>query len=399
MNNWKILQKSSLYIVVLFVICTFFACTKMDDYKKYTEGGEISYTGKIDSLKIYSGKNRVLVEGLFIADPKITECIIYWNSGKDSLVVPINRTENVDTLRVLIEDIEENVHNFEVVTVDNFGNRSIPVHSIGTSYGDLFQSSLLNRPINKYELFAGDLSMDLNYGSMDLTTGVFATEVTYTGSDNEERSFRLPIEESSVLLEDYKMGSDFKYRTLYLPDTASIDTFYTDYASVVPSVVYLKNLGNPFNRASWDGSRWGNLANWITTSAVKNAGNWTYGGYELRGGDGVLSMEGGWGLPAVNNGKIYQVTTLPAGKYVFEPTGIDAGANGTRYVAVAIGTELPDVANVATEALKYTLLTSAGGAIEFELQETTQVAIGFVSELPDSGTYFKVKGINFNKLD
>ena len=55
-------------IIVLIHSCA----SSADDYLKFTEGGAISYTGKIDSLKIFSGRDRIKIEGLIVWDPKVS---------------------------------------------------------------------------------------------------------------------------------------------------------------------------------------------------------------------------------------------------------------------------------------------------------------------------------------
>src|SRR5690606_17809370 len=117
-----------------------------EGYKDFLKDGETSYTGKIDSLEVLSGRNRVNVKGLFISDPKISECRIYWNSGSDSISVPVTRTQNVDTLDVIIDNLPENIYSFEVRTFDALGNKSVAVSKIGTVYGNRYQTSLYNRP-------------------------------------------------------------------------------------------------------------------------------------------------------------------------------------------------------------------------------------------------------------
>jgi len=202
-----------------------------------------------------------------------------------------------------------------------------------------------------------------------------------------------------VELPDYAIGTEFKYRTMFLPDTSCIDTFYSAYSTAEPSVVYLLNLGNQFSYADWDGSRWGVLANWITNDDTKNAGGDKYGGYELRGGVGVLSFEAGWGLRAVPNGKIYQTTTLPAGDYTFQPVGIEGGSAGVIYSVVANGNELPDFDDIEDNSIASQRVTVAGESLKFHLDKTTAVAIGFVANMPDVGSYFKIKRIDFQKVD
>ncbi|WP_090970113.1 DUF4998 domain-containing protein [Parapedobacter composti] len=393
MKNITMIDRIKQLTVLLLVAAGTLACSKMDEYKKYVADGEISYTGKLDSLKIYSGRNRVLVQGVLRSDPKVKECRIYWNGRNDSVSVPITRTQSVDTLRVLIENMEENVHNFEVVTFDDVGNKSITVFGTGIVYGARFQNSLLNRPINFYELFAGDLSLTLNYGRMDLTSGAFATEIQYEDQQGLSHEYMLSIDENDLILENYQVGSSFRYRTKFLPDTLCLDTFYTAFTEIAPNVVYFKNMTFPYQRGAWDGSRWGVPADWVTNAQVRNAGNNTYGGYELRNGNGVLSLEGGWGLRAVVDGKIMQTSNLPPGDYRITIYGIERGAAGSVHFAVAEGTELPNEQNLATQAITYVNCAASGTySVDFSLTEITQVTVGFIGNMPDTGSWFKVAG-------
>ncbi|WP_257666342.1 DUF4998 domain-containing protein [Parapedobacter tibetensis] len=409
MNLYKLITRIAPVWAILVAMAAggFLACSKMDDYKKYTVEGEVSYTGKVDSLKIYSGKNRVLVEGLLSADPKIIECRIFWNSRNDSISVPITRSGNIDTLRVLIENIEENVHNFEVVTYDREGNKSITVNRIGTVYGERYQASLYNRPINQHLLTAWDTVFSVIYGKMDLTSGVFATELVYTDVDNAEQTVILPISRDSVLTTDYKIGTPFKHRSWFLPDTLCIDTFYTEYATVRPNINFFRNLGYPFQRSSNSG-RWGILSDWITNDAAKNVNG--YGGHDTNTGTGVLSFEAGWGTPQIHNGKIYQTVILPPGKYIFDiEFNRNAGdvanpANNVVYFLAAEGDTLPNAAEVPAESIAFEELNFVEPSqyrirrFEFTITETKQVSVGFVCNYAsDADQFFNVRGIAYSR--
>lgn len=376
------------------------SCSDMHDYKEYVEEGERVYTGKVDSLTVYSGRNRVLIAGLYISDPKITETRIYWNSASDSIVVPVERTEGVDTLHTYIEDLQEGTYNFEIVTIDGQGNISIPVYANGQVFGQRYQASLRNRPIINNELYAGNLTTTLRYGDMDLTSGVFATEIRYTDASDQQHVRTISIDSEQIQLENFKVGTDFEFRTLFLPEPTSVDTFSTEFEAVNPELVYLRNTGDPFERSDTDGGRWGILADWTTNNDVKNANG--QGGYDADRFGGALSLEGGWGLPEVPNGKIYQTITLPEGDYKFEARGLDTGSAGTRYLAVATGTTLPDVTDIPGEALASAEINDTTGdpvSIEFELTDNTEVAIGFAGYMPDSGSYFKVREVALTKVE
>lgn len=397
-------------LIVLIMASTitlmFSSCTKEDDYKKFTEGGEIAYTGKLDSVTIYSGKNRVIIRGLFLADPKVTKCVIYWNNGADSVAIPVTRTQNVDTLTVELKNLIEGVHNFIIYTYDNLGNQSVPTYKAGRVYGDRYSGTLLNRPINNAFTDEAGLTL-IDWGAMDRLSGIFATDMTYTDASNQQHTIRIPIDSVATRLNDFKEKTSIQFRTLFRPDTLSVDTFYTTYTTkYIPkfsqtdlTTTYIKNAGPNVRYSSINSTnRWGVLADWTTNSAINNASG--FGSLELRSGVGNISMEAGWGLPNVTNGKIYQTITLPAGTYRFRIDMTEFNTGGTRFICVAAGTTLPDVSAVTSNSLGFANLESR--VVEFTLEETTQVSIGFVATLTapsGGGIYSKVKSVKLYKIE
>lgn len=388
------------------------ACSKMDEYKeKYVSKGEITYTGKVDSIRMFSGRNRVKFKALLSPDPRITHYRVYWGGRADSITFPVTHTEPGGLIEQIIPNVSESEQTFEFITFDDKGNKSISAFKNATSYGNRYQESLLNRRIINSALNS-NLQTVITLVGMDKATGVFNTEVRYLKTTGDSASCHVPLSTTDTILHDHKYGSEVKFRTWYRPDTTCIDTFYTAYTTYQPisgatwinlAPQLVKNYGSPFQRSTWDNSRWGVLADWTTSPDVKNVSSGRYGGYELRGGVGVLSMEGGWGLPAVANGKIYQVVSLPyAGKWRFT-VPIDAlSTGGTKYIAVNFDTSLPDFANITTSTYYYNFSTVAAGTqatIEFEITQPRDVCIGFVASMPapsGSGTFFKVKSLSLN---
>ncbi len=221
----KYIFRKLIYLLLLAIIFNS-SCADPEDYKQFLEGGEISYTGKIDSVIVLSGKERIYIQGLFRSDPKVTKCVIYWNSKLDSLAVPVERTDRTDTMKVIVP-LAENLYNFEFRTFDADGNASIPVYSIGRSYGDLYQKSISNRLILSAITDEATGDVTVNWRDIDKTLGAFATDVIYTDNQDKERKVRVSTSASNSILEDYKKGTQFSYKTLYRPDTLCIDTFYT----------------------------------------------------------------------------------------------------------------------------------------------------------------------------
>ncbi|SDH58864.1 protein of unknown function [Pedobacter terrae] len=396
MNNYNIkYSKIKVLFALLLAAILYSACTKQDDFKKFVEGGEISYTGKLDSVKMFSGDSRVLLTGLFLADPKVVKCKITWNNGKDSVVLPVVKKNAIDTLIYSIPNVAEGLQNFTIYTYDKVGNKSVPVYANARSYGDRYKASLSNRPISSVTADASTGKGIISWLGMDKLTGVFATEVQYTSTNNVIKKIRTKIDSTSTTIPDLKAGTDIQYRTLFLPDTSCVDTFRTAFQTqrvLLDYTGYFKNSGNPFVSDGGSG-RWRVLKDWVVSASVKNHGG--YGSWCSDQG-GTLAMEMGWSnTAAIVDGKIYQSLTLPAGKYNF---GIDIGANEAIdpvYIVAAVGNTLPNVNSIST-AIAYT--NFADKNLQFTLTQPTTVSIGFLATMTTGNQYWVVKGISLKTL-
>lgn len=381
------------------IIPIFFSCSKWDDFKKYVEAGEIVYTGKMDSLKVYSGKERVMLYGLLKADPKISKISVSWDNGADSILYDyVKQNPAVDTF-IRTFPVEEGVKSFKVVTYDNVGNKSVDVYAVGTSYGENFRRRLANRNISSIDF--SDNGTTVNWEVMDLVTGPQYTEVVYTDAGGTERKVMAPVSQGSAFLNGLTMSTTIRYRTIFKPDATAIDTFMTAYNQRALKVVPpLKNRQVPFAAASQSG-RWGVLANWKTNDAIKIHGG--QGGWDEWNGN-IFNVESGWGAPAITNGKIWQTFTLGAGTYTFEisdlrDTNLEESDN--TYLVVSAGTELPDVANIASamgsaKIVNGKPLTSL--RVVFTITQPSQVvSLGYLTTQSGGtpGRYCNIRAFNF----
>src|SRR3546814_11246684 len=106
---------------------------------------------------------------------------------------------------------------------------SSDVCSSDLAYGDEYQSRLLSRPLNLIVLNVND-TVTLEWGSADIANGAVFTEVRYTDINGETRTDQYPTSEETTLLTTLKPGvGKFIYRNVFLPDSLSIDTFYTEF--------------------------------------------------------------------------------------------------------------------------------------------------------------------------
>jgi len=400
-------------INILFCLSLFAAaCSKMDDYKsKYIQGGAITYAGKMDSVKIFSGRNRVKVSGLFTSDPNIVKYRVFWNSRQDSVEVAVTRTTGVDTANLIIPKLTEGVQSFEIRTYDKMGNSSVPVYVSASVFGDLYQSSLVNRGVADASYQSAGGSALITWADVNSDAGVQTMELDYsdTGGVAHDTVVASVLTNETTSLPAYMLGTAFTYRTAYLPNPTAIDTFYVAYQShsVKADVtkLYLSNAGPNFTGTYGSGdNRFGTLsAPWITNAGATNKGTAgaMYGGYEHAPwqSQGALTWES-WNNTPVVDGKIYQATSspLPAGNYTVSFSYYsEIQQNSSMYCIVAAGaTGIPSLPGLSTALASVALYNGAKvgttspnlsetKTVSFTLSSPQVVSIGFLGNLVGNG--------------
>jgi uncharacterized protein DUF4998/uncharacterized protein DUF5013 len=378
--------------LLIAIFCSLFAtgviqsCKKADDFKKYVEGGEIIYTAKADSARVYAGNKRVQLSWLLITDPTITKSKVFWKNHTDSIEVAVTRSAAIDTMRVIINNLQEGNYDFEIYNYDKNGNSSVKVEVSGSVYGDLYTSSLLARPVVNAELI--NSIAEIGWGDTDSTTGVIGMQLKYTdiNTNPHDTIIKAIYKDQVTELPDLMPGSPVQYRTMYKPVAQAIDTFYTTYENIPVKAdvtsIYIKNAGAPFllDDTQYYDWRWGQLLNWQYNDEARN--RYTYDA--INGAGNACMTMWIWDNGPLTNGKIYQTITLPAGEYQLEATvsNIDNSLEAT-YLAVASGSELPNVEDIST-AIGYGRFTDNSNktvSASFALSSSGTITLGVVASM------------------
>lgn len=386
------------FVASIILIEILVSCSKIDAFKKYANGGEITYTGKIDSVRVEFGYHRVKFSAILNSDPRVVYYRVYWGNKSDSVTFNVSSTSGDRYITQMIEGLEEGSYSFEFITFDKNGNSSVPTYKNGTVYGDNFISNLSNRKLYGSAL-NGNFETAFNFVDVDTTTGIVGTEIRYLKNTGDSGKLYFPYSLKDVTLPDFKYGTPVIYRSYYLPDTLAFDTLKTAYTAYQPisgsgwkdATLLFSNPGPDFKTTS-STSRWGVIANWTTNSAIS-----AYS-YELRGGIGVMSFEAGWGLPAALNGKTYQKIYLPkAGDWKFTANVGVAGTSGQVFMVVS-NNALPDVADINT-SIKYLDISTVANesrTLDFDIATADYYYIGFVCYLPGNGEYHKINSVTLS---
>lgn len=236
-----------IYSLLVFALCilSFSSCEDfMDIHKEYIEGGEIIYAPKPDTVSFIAGKGRILFKCRAYNSPNVKSINLYWNERLDSLIIPVSLSAGYDSLEVVLDNMIEKSYTFNIQLEDNFGHKSLSVTDFGSSYGDFYQSTLIDRRVKK-------ISLSDNGGLIDWYSageGLVANEIKYTKSNGAQTVIRMPAKDYSVLCPDLKAGSQFEFRSLYIPEEEAIDTFYTEWSKYEEDFPAIYT----FDRSNWE---------------------------------------------------------------------------------------------------------------------------------------------------
>lgn len=219
----------------LVLLCT---CGKMDaTYKDFIKNGSVVYPGSPDSIQVLPGKNRIIFR-LYQSDLSANRVVVYWNNMSDSAQFQIGKTEEY----LVFPSMAEGIYSFDLYLYDKAGNRSVKSSIIGQVYGDNYEKGLLPTSLNS-AIYLNQV-VTLTWGSKDET--MLGNEILYTNAAGVSVNRYIDKIKDTAILSSYGANKPLQYRTLYKPDTLSLDTFKTSYITVVPQ-------GPPieYSKAGW----------------------------------------------------------------------------------------------------------------------------------------------------
>jgi hypothetical protein len=217
-NGYRILLGFTAAICLITV-----SCSDMNEKSdEFLSKGSTVYAPKVDSVAAHSGFKKIELE-VFIKTQKIDVVKITWNNGQNEEEISVKNQPGV--YKKVIEDVAEDNYVFYLVSLDSYGNKSLPFEVSGSAYGDQFKNQFKNRLITK-TVRAGNL-IRISWGVADISKDPLYTEVVYTASDETEKIIQVPVSETTTEIPDLESGTSFKYRTAYSLNVSDVIT--TDY--------------------------------------------------------------------------------------------------------------------------------------------------------------------------
>ncbi|MCX2679824.1 DUF4998 domain-containing protein [Galbibacter sp. EGI 63066] len=241
-------QKHLIKLLLFFLLISTFSCE--DEYPVLNN--QETSLGGLESLEIRSGLNKVLLKGV-VKDPNVSEVKIYWNGRSKSLVVPVSTSSKVDTIQEIIDNLEEKIYIFEAQTFNDAGESSEVVSAGAQVFGSDFVNNAGNREVLGNALV--DSLLDVTYSLADKTSGIIGTKFIYENTSGESKELFLGPDDNSISISDFKSGSSYKYRSLFVPSLLAIDTIYSEYAEStpvpMPKLVFVTDDSNDNEQIEW----------------------------------------------------------------------------------------------------------------------------------------------------
>lgn len=213
-------------IFFLISLALFTSCENMlDNIQPYLDKGETIYVGKADSLYTNVGRNRIELVIRLRSGYNQTQCQIVMadKNGEEKVFdYEIERQNGEQFLSYMYDGLGEGQYDFSVVLFDEDGNKSLTETVYGYSYGDFYQSTLLNR---KFELGLDNDKAVLRWRTMD---NALYTIFSYEAVDGNVKELNIPVNEYTSEISDFKKGGSFSWKTAYKPVKTSLDVFFSN---------------------------------------------------------------------------------------------------------------------------------------------------------------------------
>ncbi|PIF02115.1 MAG: hypothetical protein CR996_01520 [Draconibacterium sp.] len=245
------MKKSILLYSFLFgLVLAFSGCQKMEDiHSKYLADGDIIYAPRPLLTQALGGKNRVVVKYYLVNAVNVKKCIVEWDDGAGSQTVDISPKVPLDSIEVVIPNLEERSYIFKVYTIDSYGNRSIKDQVTGSAYATKFESSLTNRPLLNIEGGGTTDSLIVTWGTPgDNYTG---TEIMYYNGAGDQVTLSVPAGDDVTIIKDWLSESEMKYYSSYIPEANAVDTFKSgENSAMLP--MFIKFDGVAIDKTNWE---------------------------------------------------------------------------------------------------------------------------------------------------
>lgn len=205
------------YLSLLVGIAGLTSCTDLTGtFKDFQGDGEITYSGKIDSLIIKEGLNKIQVEGFLYYAGTAKEAVVEW--ADQQKIVSLEGYSKNDRLAILIDDLAEGLYVFKIYTLDKDQNRSVISTLQANVFGEKFIAA--QHPVGYSATFTERNTVEIEW--TDIPKMSKAT-LEYTDAQNNLQQMEIVPGNAKTVIYPFKPGSSLKITTYVKPSEKALE--------------------------------------------------------------------------------------------------------------------------------------------------------------------------------
>ena len=221
-------------ILSISIIAVCIGCNDMNRIHEQYLGGEIIYSGKLDTLLVRPGMYRAQLEGYTHLLGNSNKVIIEFDNRTEVFDIDNNISE---IYSVIIENLEEDFYEFDVTTQDQEGNVSVPQTVSGYAVGDIFVEDQSPREINDFT-FETDGNFVNFFGNAESEFVIYTT-VDYENENGSVTRDTLFFEDNRIELINFLPQGNITTRSYIQSGLRGIDTVALEEVDyLLPDVPY-----------------------------------------------------------------------------------------------------------------------------------------------------------------
>lgn len=206
-------------MLALLMVITIISCDDMNSIQEQYLNGEQVYAGKLDSLKVFSGFERLKIVSntQFLGNAK--KATVSWDDQTRIFIID----QIVDNeFEMIIDGLLERNYEFDLYTTDENGNQSVMQTLRGRAFGNKFISGQTARRLVNFDLEpSGDQIIWANKAESEYV--VYTTVRYENNSDTMTEVVVLP-DDTTTLLEDWKHGGQIEIVSTIISGDNGFDT-------------------------------------------------------------------------------------------------------------------------------------------------------------------------------
>ena len=218
-------------IALLLLIVLVTSCSKPDEYyKDLLIESDKNYPGKLQEVQGTPGYYRLKIKYRVPPNNSINKVVLAGATDTIYFDVPSQKSGELDS--IFVDKLKETNYRFFFYSLNKEGNPSIKRELSFKVYGDRYRNGLSHLNIRSKATVNGtDLRMIF---FADRANKLAKSKFQYTDKNNNIKKLEFNNPTDTIILPNYKTGTEISFTNGFLPTATAIDTVYLPFKNIIP---------------------------------------------------------------------------------------------------------------------------------------------------------------------